>query len=270
MTTPFSSSYKLEKLAPAAPSNNPCRFDDFQFDGYHNRKHPVHAEVDGAGEWTSNRISFDDYSRMNTQTRKQSGARRLATPEWALDQTKLRALIVRLFEVRAFGTGMWRRKDLGVGTEQERLQRAMAKMAADKPKKLTVLDGLCVEYVTLKRDGGDPARERKLESLIAGLDTSIRLIDEGPGLIIRLVQLYYSVRLDSVGVSTELGIRPPHVRQTLLRMHRCWDEMQKTRLLQLEQARVDAERKEYRRKYNREYIARYRARHGVTRASAGA
>jgi hypothetical protein len=215
-------SLHLERLAPA-PAHMHSSFDLHQF--AYRPNSPVHANAAAEGEWTSPGIAFEDYARMSTQTKKQSGCRRLDTPEWALDQTKLRALIVLLFEGRAFGRAKKYRAVVGVGTERERLRRAQSKMFADRPKKLAILDGLCIEYVTLKREGGDPARVRKLESIIEGLDTSIRMIDEGPGMVLRIVQLYYSVRLDSVGVGAEVGIRPPHVRQTLHRMARVWDEL---------------------------------------------
>src|SRR6266567_2676126 len=213
-------SLHLEKCS-SAPSN--IRFDEFQF--AYRPNSPVHAEVGADGEWTSNGIGFDDYTRMTTQTKRQSGCRRLDTPEWATDQTKLRAVITRYFELRAYGRAKKHSAIMGVGTEQERLARAQAKMIADKPKKLAVLDGICTEYVMLKRDGGDPAQIRKLGQLIEGLDTVICLIDRGPAVFVALVYYFYLLRMDSVGCGEALGIKPPAVRQTLFRMASEWKEM---------------------------------------------
>jgi hypothetical protein len=219
MTAP---SLHLERLAPAAPH----MYSSFDLHQFANRpNYPVRADAAADGEWTSPGISYEDYSRMSTRrARKQTGCRRLDTPEWALDPTKLRAVITRYFELRAFGTA-YRRLPI-VGTEKERLARAQAKMQATKPSKLAVLDGLCVQHVKLQREGGDPARIHKLGQLIEGLDTTICLIDRGPAVFVAIVYFYYSLRMDSVGVAEALGgIKPPAVRQTLFRMARVWDEM---------------------------------------------
>jgi hypothetical protein len=215
-------SLHLARLAPAAPHMH-SSFDLHQF--AYRPNSPVHADAAADGEWTSPGISFDDYSRMSTQTKKRSGRRRLDTPEWGLDQTKLRAVITRYFELRAYGRAKRYNPIIGVGTEQQRLAGAQKRMQADKPKRLALLDKLCVEYVALKRDGGDPARIHKLAQLIEGLDTAICLIDRGPAVFVAMVYFYYSLRYDSVGVAEALGIKPPAVRQTLFRMARVWDEM---------------------------------------------
>jgi hypothetical protein len=210
----------LQKCAPAAAhlieAPQPIFADRHQY--------AVHAEMDGDGDMvTTTGIAFEDYRVMTTQIHKRSGERRLPTPEWALDQTKLRAVIVRYFECRAFGSGL--RKHPIVGTEKERLARAQAKLVLDKEKKLAILDGLCREYVALKKDGSDPARVRKLEQLIEGLDTQIALVDRGPAPFVAMIYFYYSLRMDSVGTAEALSIKPPAVRQSLFRLSNVWKEL---------------------------------------------
>jgi len=88
------------------------------------------------------------------------------------------------------------------------------------PAKLAVIDRLSREYLTLTRTGADPARQRMLASQIQNLDTCVRLAREGPGLVARIIHLYYGCGFDSVGVGSELGISPTLVRQTIFRLNR--------------------------------------------------
>jgi hypothetical protein len=166
-------------------------------------------------------VAFEDYSRMQVTVHAQSGDRRLPTPEWALNDAKLRALVTRYYEKRAQFVGPQ------PGTELERLARAQKRLLDRKPEMLATVDKLCEEYVYLKRDGRDPNRQRLLEIEIQNYDTTIGLIDRGPGVLIALVRFYYSVGLDSVGTSQALsGIPSPmSVRQTLWRLHRVWELM---------------------------------------------
>src|SRR5438445_12527679 len=59
---------------------------------------PVSARFEADGEVDSTRIAFDDFAKMHSITRKQHGERRLDTPSWATNNTKLRKLIVRFTE----------------------------------------------------------------------------------------------------------------------------------------------------------------------------
>jgi hypothetical protein len=88
--------------------------------------YPVSARktVDG---WTSPGIAFEDYTRMSTQQRKQSGERRLPTPPWALNDKMLRLLLVTFMEERAG----FRKKQKG--NLRERLQRASEGVVAQRP-----------------------------------------------------------------------------------------------------------------------------------------
>jgi hypothetical protein len=122
------------------------------------------------------------------------------------------------------------------------------------------LDKLCKEYVKVKREGldlgmtdaewnmaqqqpcltvDDPGdapvfesqkrietESTKLKSLaieIEGLDTYLRITKTGGAdFIAAVVYLYYRTGMDSVGVGAELGLKPPHVLQTLWKLHETW------------------------------------------------
>lgn len=207
----------ITKLPPAPPHRG-LAYDDFV---HPKGRYPVSADFRAHGEWVSPGISFADYSSMSTQQRKQSGERRLPTPDWAVDDNKLRAVLVRYLEYRAD----FKRQQ--PGTEAERLQRAQERINAKRPGKIEILDRLSCEYVALKNAGGDPARLRTLEIQIENIDTQLVNSEHIAAKILRLVFLYYRVGLDSVGVAMELGTwKPPSVRQTLWRLDRVWERMQ--------------------------------------------
>jgi hypothetical protein len=220
------------------------QFDPHAFAG--RRQHPVNARKTAEG-WISSGIAFEDYTRFNTQTHKQSAERRLPTPDWAVNDSKLRKLLVTFMEERA---GMRR---AGSGTQQERLAHATELILGKRPRMVEVLKKLCNEYVTLKQLGLKPEstdaewnaarqqpyiplfegearhvaeqkRRRELEIEIEGLDTYLRYtVNGGADVIAAIVYLYYRAGLDSVGVGSELGLKPPHVRQTLWRLHDTWN-----------------------------------------------
>lgn len=212
------------------------------------REYPVSAKktVDG---WVSTGIDFSDYSRMGTQQRKQSGERRLPTPQWAVNDEMLRELLTCFMEERA---GVRKKR----GTLLERLARAQEIIINQRPRLSAVLDKLCKDYVHIKRFGAyadltdeevldiaesvfinrpllasDPsglgarqmltskqARDWAIE--IEGIDTYLRYTQTGgAGVVAAIVWLYYRVGMDSVGVGAELGLKPPHIRQTLWRLH---------------------------------------------------
>jgi hypothetical protein len=184
----------------------------------------VSAEIDGDGEWSTPGLDFCDYARMNTQQRKQSGERRLPTPEWANDWSKLRSLVVRAWELRA-GFNYPR-----PGTEKERLAVAQAHLMKDRPAKIALLERLCSEFVGTM----DPSRRHRLEICIKALDGQIVISDRGPGVLAAMVHQYYGFCADSVGTANELGgISPQSVRQHLYRLHRVWDRMPREEVREL-------------------------------------
>lgn len=204
--------------------------------------YPVSAQPTADG-WSGPQLSYDDYTRMSTQQRKQSGERRLATPLWSVNDKLLQELLVCFQEERAG----FRKKQKG--TLIERLERANAAIMNQRPRLITLLDKLCNEYVVVKRLGIAPEttdaewnaarkqpympgyegeakfmaqkkRTRELEIEIEGIDTYLRCtnVGGGAGFIVSIVYLYYRAGLDSVGVGAQLGYKPPHIRQTLWRL----------------------------------------------------
>lgn len=190
----------------------------------HEMEHfPVAAWREGAsGDWQSNGISFDDYSRMQTHVRKLSASRRLDTPEWAVNQDKLRELLVVFLEDRALSG-----KKRFSGTLADRLAKAQGKLIADCENLKGLLDKLCREYVAVKKKNALDPRVKKLQIEIEGLDTRIRFEgkDGGASLVLGVVYYYYRCGLDSVAVAKQLGCKPPQVRQILWRLARTWDKM---------------------------------------------
>ena len=184
--------------------HNNLRFDPHQF--ANKRNQPVSALTG---------IAFDDYRSMSTRTHKPSGERRLPTPEWALNDARLREVIVTYLETRAqIGTG--------TGTLRARLGRAMLALRCKKPYFECDLKNLNGYYRHRKRQ----RVKRSLQIEIEGLDTQIR-IAENPALVCAIPYLYYRAQLDSVGVAEELGIKPPHVRMVLYRMNHIAKQLEK-------------------------------------------
>lgn len=181
---------------------------------------------------------------MSTQQHKPSGERRLPTPQWAVNDKMLRELLVVFMEERA---GYRKRQR---GELVPRLEKAKAAIIAQRPRMIATLKKLCDEYVYLKRIGSAPelddealnlslaqplvfeewarpfidlTRRRELEIEIEGIDTYLRMhATGGADVVAAIVYLYYRAGLDSVGVGAELGLKPPHVRQTLWRLHDTW------------------------------------------------
>jgi len=208
-------------------------FDRWQFGD--RRPHPVSAESDGQGSFTTPGISFDDFSRMSTMQRKTTGERRLPTPSWAVNDKELQHLLVIFIEER---TGfrkhkdplVEKKKDLTTETLKARLEKAKEKVMARRDGQRAVMHRLNEQYVHLQQQGFlsdvEQMRCRQLENEIQGHDTYLRYTENGGAdVVAAIVYLYYRAGMDSVGVAAELGIKPPHVRQTLWRLHRVADYM---------------------------------------------
>lgn len=187
--------------------------------------YPVSAEYEGNGEFSSPGIAFSDYSRMSTYSHKLERARRLETPEWALNENKLRALMINYIEDRAYQAAYANRE----GTEKERLARAVQKLS-ERNKLLTkTLGPLCKEYVTLKNatphSDEDLRRLRKLEIAIEGTDSTIRTNAEITTRVAGVIYYYYRLGYSSVDTAAPLGMKPPAVRVMLGRLHDTWANM---------------------------------------------
>jgi len=138
----------------------------------------------------------------------------LPTPTWAVNDSALRKLIVAYMEKRA---GI----SPGKGTLPERLERARQAALRQHPEMNATLDRLSRKYVTAKR----PKRKRALQIEIEGLDTTLRISENGAAVIAAVVYLYYRVGLDSPGIAEVLRLKPPHVRIVLYRMRRIAEQL---------------------------------------------
>lgn len=181
------------------------RFDQHQF---LRRIRPVSSET---------KLSWQDFGACQIHVRKQSGERRLLTPEWAVNDKLLRQVIVRFMEKRAM---IRRNPHLLI---HERLAVAIAFVKRHRPRWQATIDRLCEEF----RQSKSPKRRADLQIEIEGLDTTLRTTERNGGadFIAAVVYLYYRAGKDSPGVAEALGIKPPMVRQTLYRLFRCWEEL---------------------------------------------
>jgi len=231
------------------------KFDRHQFAG--RKSNPVNARV-GVDGWVTTGLSFDDYSRCQTSQRKTTGERRLPTPLWAMNNPLLRRVLVCFMEERAFSK---KERATLKGGLKERLERAKAKIISKRPAAMLVMDRLCGEYVEIKQKGLNPdmtdadwnaskkqpymnfaegearyqdeqKRIRQLEIEIEGIDTYLRISENGGADVVAgIVYLYYRTGMDSVGVGAELGLKSPHIRQTLWRLHQTAKRMQSSGLI---------------------------------------
>ena len=206
-------------------------FDRWQFGD--RRPHPVSAKSDGHAGFSTPGISFEDFSRMSTQQRKTTGERRLPTPDWAVDDKKLQHLLVVFMEERAGFRKhkkplVEKKKDLTKTALLARLEKAKEIVMHRRVGQRAAMRKLNEEYIHLRHQGflsdAEQTRCRQLENEIQGIDTYLRTSENGTvDVVAACVYLYYRTGMDSVGVAAELGIKPPHVRQTLWRLHRVAD-----------------------------------------------
>jgi hypothetical protein len=175
------------------------------------QRFPVNAEFIG-GEIKSTGISYDDYARMCVQFHKLNRSRRLAAPAWAYNDDHLCAVLVRSMEERA---NVWRH--VQEGTNTERLTRAQQQLERLRPQLTARVDRLCKRFVAEKNSGlGDDARSTGIQ--VEALDTQIRLLPDMPKILAGVVYYYWRVGYNSVETGQQLGMKPPHVRQTLSRL----------------------------------------------------
>ena len=132
---------------------------------------------------------------------------------------------------------------------RERLDAVQRKVATKRPAAALVMDQLCAKYVEIKQKGLKPGmtdkewnesrnepymefaegearyqdeknKLKRLEVVIEGIDTYLRYtVHGGADVVVSAVYLYYRCGMDSIGVANELGLKSPHIRQTLYRLH---------------------------------------------------
>lgn len=224
------------------------KFDKHQFAG--RRFRAVAASRRGDGVWDTTGISFADFGSMHVQRREKVQERRLPTPKWAVRDEWLQELLVTHLEER-----FYIRTVLG-STITERLDYARKTAEAYAPRKRQLLQEWLNDYNVISKHGradlsddeaiqafaslkqingqlplnADIAREflaekrlHDLEIQIQNIDTDIVLTERGHAEVIAsIVYLYYRLGWDSVTCAEQLGLKSPHVRQVLARLHATW------------------------------------------------
>jgi hypothetical protein len=175
---------------------------------------PVHVDYTASGGFRSNGLSYEDYGGMHMTGSEPAPQRRLETPDWALNDSRMRDVLVRYTELRA----QFRKPQ--TGTPEYRLQCAIKRRLEYKPDLTETLTHLAKRYVAVKKAGKDPALLKKLSIEIEGLDTQIRFLGKDHTLALGVIYHYYRCGSDSVETAVALEIKPPHVRQILWRLHK--------------------------------------------------
>jgi hypothetical protein len=187
-------------------------YDRYQFD---KKTRAVSATFTG-GEtgWDSNGISFADFGSMHVQKRQQARERRLKTPQWATNDRELRELALRYSETRLYLHDH-------TGTFEERMSRIKAAEKTQITNLSAKLDKQVLNYHREMTEGSaSPERLDLLAEHLQGLDSTIAFLQRGSVLMtLAVVFFYYRLFYDSTLVANELGIRPPHVRALLARLH---------------------------------------------------
>jgi hypothetical protein len=200
-------------------------------------------------------IAFSDFMRMHVSRRETVQDRRLPTPPWSIRDEWLQQLLVIYLEKRFYVQPVDYTATLRQRMETARLaaeHRAPAKMEdlnnwIDDHHKITMYgytpekysdDEAIALFISLKHIGGqlpisaDYARDylanKRLHDLaiqIQNIDTDLVLTKKGhAGIVAAIIYLFYRMGYDSVEVAELLGLKPPHVRQVLARLHSTWEE----------------------------------------------
>lgn len=208
MNEKFSPSFRLEKCDPG-PERPELTFDKNQFG---NRQiYPVSTKFVGGGHglngWESTGLDYGDVSRMGTRRCKTHKYRQKPVPDWAVNDTKLRELILRFLEQRV---GRKKRK---YADDRERLAAIVEKLKVQAANKEKKIDELCAAYVAAT----DPAEKERLEKCIREADCFIR-VSRAPHVLHDAVIAYYRMGMDSNEAAERNGLNGAWLRQTLVRM----------------------------------------------------
>jgi hypothetical protein len=211
-------SAQFTRCLPATRPN--ATFDRYQFAAQNHFAVEAHYGrlPDGSMGFLSTGLSFDDYSKCQTAhtTHGCGQERRLPVPYYALNDKALRTVIVRFLEIRS---GLMGRQ---LGTLEERLSRASARLKERTERQSVVVDKLCADYVSCS----DPRQRRVLEINIRGIDTAIRIARE-PWVIPQVVRMYYRERLNAKIIAETLCLNHDWVRQLLYRLERLSRKIEK-------------------------------------------
>lgn len=156
---------------------------------------------------TDSQISFQDYSRMHMERRAETQERRLPTPAWAVDDAKLREIVVSYIERRYF-------------------INAPERHAKPMEERMALIEQECARHLPDKESRLNTAVRRNRfgapsDIEVQNLDTQIMLDRRGcVAVVMSVAYLYYRIGWDSVAVAEELQLKSPHVRILLWRLHK--------------------------------------------------
>src|SRR5882762_2312328 len=156
-------------------------------------------------------ISFNDFSNgMHVYRREKSRFRRLETPEWAMNQSKMREVILGFLERRYY---LWKSSD-SYAERLARVDKEAKRRAALLVPKLKVLQA---EYTDLAKDKRtNPEYLRRVGIEVQNFDTQIVLARRGIAAVMTaVVYYYYHNGWASTQIANELGVKPPCVREWL-------------------------------------------------------
>ena len=209
-------------------------FDKYQFFVPH--VSPVSkAKRDGDGDIISEtNLAFEDIGRMKITKHSAPRKRLDEVPLWTRDNETCALVITTLWEGRAFGGQV--RKHVQYGAPlPERLAAAQQHLVGTIPSKTAKLDRMCRDFVQ-----SDPAKRKRLASDIAGLDTQIRVIQTGPGIVARIITLYWKMGCNSVAVGEQTHFGSTFVRQILHRCKKTHEALQNSKAPSSESERTNA------------------------------
>jgi hypothetical protein len=174
---------------------------------------PAHATADGM---ESNGLEFSDLAGFSFENHKANGngGRRLDIPDWALDNKKLSFVLAAWIENRALI------KNPGKGTTAERIALAQARLTADRPRLISILDGMCAQLVQAKAcPTSDAAQVALLMQKIQEIDSRLRVEENAVKFAFTVINGYYEEGKNSSEIAADLGMGHAHIRQTLWRLH---------------------------------------------------
>jgi hypothetical protein len=165
---------------------------------------PIHlTEKNEDGEFAAG-ISFDDYTRMTTTTRTQNVWRPNAIPQWALNETATRRVLLAYLEARMFHGRL--QQAAIIGTERERYIKIVAALRAQVTDLTKTVDKLCEEYAPHVECTGKfcLTRRRTLAIIIEGIDRRLRMAPR-PDVYYEIIVGSYRQCLNATELSHQLN-----------------------------------------------------------------
>jgi len=176
----------------------------------------THAKRNAGGDEISPTcLSYDDATRMSCTLHVVQRKRRLATPDWALDDRLLRKLLCA-FMVRKALLKVPIPDDLE--SQRALLARADERLKSQLPMLEERVTRLCQQYVI--------APSESMRNKIRTIDGDIICRRRGAALVVAVVAAYYRRGLSSVETAEECKLpTATYCRQLIHRLHRAWEAL---------------------------------------------